>query len=199
MCPDHMCTDYGRDMASPSRLPFTQDEAAQELLATNSAALLVGIVLYQQIPVEKAFAGPAVLQERLGRPIDCRDIAAMEPGDLEEVFRERPAIHRFPANMAKRTQAVCEHVTSLHDGDPAGLWAGAATADDVIANLKDIPGFGDYKARVYFGVLSKWFDVRPEGWEDLVPNWPTITDVDTLDDLAELKIRKKAWKEAGNG
>ena len=184
-------------MATPDRLPFTPDPSAQELLASNHGALLIGIVLYQQIPVEKAFAGPAVLQERLGHAIDVAQIAAMDPGDLEEVFREKPALHRFPANMAKRTQAVCEYVTSEHSGDPAGLWSGAASADEVLSRLTSIPGFGDYKARVYFGVLAKWFDVRPDGWEDAVPDWPTIADVDTIEDLADLKIRKKAWKESG--
>lgn len=181
-------------MPSPDRLPFTPDPDAQELLAGNPTALLVGMVLYQQIPVEKAFDGPARLADRLGRDLDATEIAAMEPGDLEEVFRRRPALHRFPANMAKRTQAVCRHIADVYDGDPTRLWADAATAEEVVSNVTDIPGFGEYKARVYFGVLSKWFGVRPPGWEDVVPDWPTITDVDKLADLEELKARKKAWK-----
>ncbi len=181
-------------MPTPDRLPFTPDPNAQELLASNPTALLIGMVLYQQIPVEKAFDGPARLGERLGRDLDATDIADMDPADLEEAFRLRPALHRFPANMAKRTRAVCRHVADTCGGDPSLLWANAATADDVISNLVDIPGFGEYKARVYFGVLSKWFGIRPEGWEAAVPDWPTITDVDTLDDLEELKVRKKAWK-----
>ncbi len=186
-------------MPTPDRLPFTPDPHAQELLASNPTALLIGIVLYQQIPVEKAFDGPARLAERLDRELDAGDIAAMDPADLEDVFRRRPALHRFPANMAKRTQAVCRHVADTCSGDPVRLWADAATADDVISTLVAIPGFGDYKARVYFGVLAKWFGVRPDGWEAVVPDWPTITDVDTIADLEELKVRKKAWKASGGG
>ena len=186
-------------MPKPDRLPFTPDPEAQKLLATNHTALLVGMVLYQQIPVEKAFAGPAVLAERLGAPLDASSIAALDPGSLEDVFRERPALHRFPANMAKRTQAVCEFIAAEHGGDPTQLWEGVADAGEVIARLIAMPGFGDYKARVYFGVLAKWFGVRPDGWESFAPDWPTIRDVDSLEDLADLKMRKKAWKEARAG
>jgi len=186
-------------MPDADRLPFTPDERAQQLLAANPVALLIGVVLYQQIPVEKAFAGPAVIAERIGSDLDASTIAGMDPGALEEVFRERPAIHRFPANMAKRTQAVCEWLVSEHGGDPTALWRDVASASDVIDRLTAVPGFGEYKARVYFGVLAKWFGVRPEGWEAAVPDWPTIADVDTLEDLADLKIRKKAWKDAGGG
>lgn len=183
-------------MTAPERLPFTPSETAQNLLAHDHTALLIGIVLYQQIPVEKAFAGPELLAERLGRDLDVTEIAGMDPAVLEAAFRERPALHRFPANMAKRTQAVCEFIAAEHKGDPAGLWLGAATAEQVVARIKAVPGFGDYKARVYFGVLAKWFGVRPDGWQALVPDWPTIADVDALEDLADLKIRKKAWKES---
>jgi hypothetical protein len=94
---------------------------------------------------------------------------------------------------------VCEWLVSEHGGDPTALWRGVASAADVIDRLTAMPGFGDYKARVYFGVLAKWFGVRPAGWETAVPDWPTIADVDTLEDLADLKIRKKAWKDAGEG
>lgn len=181
---------------SPAALPFTPDPDAQALLANNDTALLIGMGLYQQIPVEKAFAGPLELEKRIGAPLEPGLIAATDPADLEEIFRERPAIHRFPANMAKRTQAVCQHIVDVHGGDVADLWDGAATAAEVLDRLTAMPGFGDYKARVYFGVLSKWFEVRPAGWEEVVPDWPTITDVDTIDDLEDLKARKKAWKES---
>lgn len=183
-------------MTKPDRLPFTQDESAQKLLAESPAALLVGIVLYQQVPVEKAFGSPHVLQERLGKAYDVADLAALEPDRLEALFKERPALHRFPANMAKRTQAVCTAIVDDFGGDVEALWRDATTADEVIANLTSLPGFGDYKARVYFGVLHKWFGVAPEGWEEVVPDWPTIQDVDTVEDLADLKLRKKQWKES---
>jgi uncharacterized HhH-GPD family protein len=186
-------------MTQPERLPFTPDPAAQELLATNPSALLVGIVLYQQVTVEKAFSSPYVLQERLGHAYDVAEIAAIDPEKLEALFREKPALHRFPANMAKRTQAVCVALVEEFDGNVTKLWSEASTADEVMKNMTSLPGFGDYKARVYFGVLQKWFGVSPTGWEEVVPDWPTIQDVDTVEDLQDLKVRKKMWKESTGG
>lgn len=180
---------------TPKALPFTPDESAQALLAKKPIALMTGLVLYQQIPVEKAFAGPAVLQERLGKELTAAAVAATELDDLVEIFRETPAIHRFPANMAKRVHATCTYVVEDLDDDIPALWSDGADAAEVIKRMKKLPGFGDYKARVYFGVVSKWWDVKPPGWEDVVPDWPSIVDVDSLADLEELKARKKAWKE----
>lgn len=181
---------------APKALPFTPDPSAQALLATNPLALMVGLVLYQQIPVEKAFAGPAALQTRLGKPLTAAAVANTGLDDVIEMFRETPAIHRFPANMAKRTHATCTYVVEELDDNIAALWEDAATATEVITNMKKLPGFGDYKARVYFGVVSKWFDVQPSGWQEFVPDWPSIVDIDNLEDLEQLKIRKKAWKES---
>lgn len=181
---------------APKSLPFTPDPAAQKLLAAKPIALMTGLVLYQQIPIEKAFAGPAVLQDRLGKELSANTVAATKVDDLVEIFRETPAIHRFPANMAKRVHATCTYVVEDLDDDIPQLWSGAERARDVIKEMKKLPGFGDYKARVYFGVVSKWWDVKPDGWESVVPDWPSIVDIDTLDDLDELKARKKAWKES---
>jgi len=180
----------------PKFLPFTPDEKAQALLATSQIALMAGLVLYQQIPVEKAFAGPAVLQERLGEPLTAGRVAATDVDDLVDLFRLTPAIHRFPANMAKRVHATCSYVVEELADDVAALWPADSRASAVMKNMKQLPGFGDYKARVYLGVVSKWFDVRPEGWQGYIPDWPSIVDVDSLEDLAELKARKKAWKES---
>lgn len=181
---------------APQTLPFTQDPKAQALLASNPLALVVGLVLYQQISIEKAFAGPAALQARLGKPLTATAVANTDLDDLVEMFRQTPAIHRFPANMAKRTHATCTYVVEELDGSIASIWQGCDTAAEVVKNMKKLPGFGDYKARVYFGVVSKWFDVRPTGWKDVVPDWPSIVDIDSIDDLEQLKIRKKAWKES---
>lgn len=180
---------------APKSLPFTPDDSAQALLASNPVALLIGLVLYQQIPVEKAFVGPAVLQERMGTDLTAPAVASMDVDALVEIFRVTPAIHRFPANMAKRVHATCTYVVEELDNDVSTLWDDATTAAEVITRMKKMPGFGDYKARVYFGVLAKWYGVRPEGWEDSAPDWPYIGDVDSLEDLDELKARKKAWKE----
>ena len=181
---------------NPTALPFTDDKAAQELLAANPLALMTGMVLYQQIPVEKAFAGPAVLQERLGKDLTAARVASMDVDDVISIFQETPAIHRFPANMAKRVHATCTYVVEELDESVESLWLDIDEAAQVLKNMKKPPGFGDYKARVYFGVVSKWFDVKPTGWKDFIPDWPSIVDVDSLEDLAALKARKKAWKES---
>ena len=181
---------------APSALPFTPDGDAQKLLAAKPIALMTGLVLYQQIPVEKAFAGPAVLQDRLGKDLTAEAVAETNLDALVEIFRETPAIHRFPANMAKRVHGTCLYVVEELDNDIPSLWHDAGDAGSVIKAMKKLPGFGDYKARVYFGVVSKWWDVKPDGWESFVPDWPSIVDVDTLEDLEELKARKKAWKES---
>jgi len=190
-----MAVSYCSAMA-PTALPFTPDVDAQRLLATSPIALVTGLVLYQQIPVEKAFAGPAALQARLGKKLTAAVVAGTDVDDLVEMFRQTPAIHRFPANMAKRVHATCNYVVEDLDDTVSSLWDGVADAASVIKNMKKLPGFGDYKARVYFGVVSKWYDVRPTDWKKFIPDWPSIVDVDSLADLEELKARKKAWKES---
>jgi uncharacterized HhH-GPD family protein len=184
-------------MATPRSLPYTGDAPADRLLADSPIALVIGMVLYQQVPVEKAFLGPAALQERLGIPLDAKSIAEMDPAALEEIFRARPALHRFPANMAKRVQAVCAFVADVYGGDPSRLWLGVGSAAEVVRRMTELPGFGDYKARVYFGVLVKRLGVAPPGWQEMVPDWPSIADVEKAEDLDDLKARKKAWKEGG--
>jgi uncharacterized HhH-GPD family protein len=183
-------------MTKPDALYFTEDGAANAFLAAEPAALLVGIVLYQQVPTEKAFAGPLVLQERLGRHLDIGAIAAMDPDELERLFRDKPALHRFPASMAKKVQAVAQHVVDEHGGEVSRLWEGAASAAEVLDRIQAMPGFGEYKARVYFGVLAARFGVRPDGWQAVMPDWPSIADITRPEDLPDLKLRKKAWKES---
>jgi uncharacterized HhH-GPD family protein len=152
--------------------------------------------LYQQVPVEKAFSGPAALTDRLGEQLDAKAIAAMDPQELEDAFREKPALHRFPANMAKRTQAVATFIVDEYDGDPTGLWDGVESSSELLGRIKKMPGFGDYKARVYAAVLAQQFGIKPTGWEDGLPEWPNISEVHSEADRAEMKERKKAWKAA---
>lgn len=173
---------------------FTNEEAANEVLATNHFALLVGMTLYQQVPVEKAFAGPAVLTERLGTELDAGTIASIDPQELEDVFREKPALHRFPANMAKRTQSVASYIVDEYDGDITGLWNGVDSGAELLARIKKMPGFGDYKARVYAAVLAQQYGIKPDGWADSLPEWPNISEVNSEADRADMKERKKAWK-----
>ena len=179
----------------PTELFLTNDPEANALIAGEPLAFLIGLVLHQQIPTEKAFHSPLDLRERLGRDLDATDIAAMDPAALEGVFKEKPALHRFPGSMAKRVQGVCEHIAENYGGSVPALWEDADDAAELMRRLLAIPGFGEYKARIYLGVLAQRFAVRPAGWQQHLPTWPSIADVESKDDLAELKLRKKAWKE----
>jgi uncharacterized HhH-GPD family protein len=175
---------------------FTDDHEANHLLATNDFALLVGLTLYQQVPVEKAFVGPSVLRDRLGGELDAAMIASMDPDELDDVFREKPALHRFPGSMAKRTQAVAVHVVETYDGDVSGIWDGVDDASELQRRIKALPGFGDYKARVYAAVLARRFGIQPADWEDHLPDWPNISEVTKPEDRDAMKLRKKEWKAA---
>lgn len=183
-------------MEQPDQLYLTNEPAANAFIAGDPLGLLVGLVLHQQIPTEKAFHSPLLLRDRLGRDLDAADLAGVDPEALEAVFKEKPALHRFPGSMAKRVQAVCEHLVAEYDGSVSALWADAESADELMERLLAIPGFGEYKARIYLGLLARRFRIQPAGWEEYLPTWPSIVDVESLDDLADLKARKKAWKES---
>lgn len=178
---------------------FTYDEEANQLLAQNPMALLVGLTLYQQVPVEKAFSSPLELQRRLGAPLTASLIANTGLDRLEAVFREKPALHRFPANMAKRTAAVAEHIVATYDGDPAAIWTDVDDADEVLARLHALPGFGEYKATVTFTILAKRFGIQPPRWERWLADFPTVADIESSDDIESFKVRKKEWKAASGG
>ena len=183
-------------MSMPEELFLTNDAEANAFIAADPLALLIGLVLHQQIPTEKAFHSPLVLRQRLGRELDAADIAGMDPVKLESVFKEKPALHRFPGSMAKRVQAVCAYISDTYDGSVPELWDGVANADHLLERMLEIPGFGEYKARIYMGVLAKRFGVKPRGYTKHMPTWPSIVDVSSPEDLGELKARKKAWKES---
>ncbi len=172
----------------PDRLHFTDSDEANELLARDPMALLIGFVLDQQVTVQKAFAGPLVIQERLGT-IDAHRLAAT---DLEPVFKERPAVHRFPGSMAKRVQALAGHLAQNYDGDAARVWTDATTPEELKANLQDLPGFGEMKVKATAAVLAKRFEVTLA--EPLVPTHPTLGDVDSPEALAEYQAGKRAHK-----
>jgi uncharacterized HhH-GPD family protein len=178
----------------PDRLHFTDDDEANALIASDPMALLVGFVLDQQVTVQKAFAGPLALKERLG----SIDAATLADADLEPVFRERPAIHRFPGSMAKRVHDLAEHVRDRYDGDAARIWTDAADADALRANLAALPGFGEMKIKALGSVLAKRFDL--EAARELVPWHPTLGDVDSAQALADYqaakRIHKAEWSKA---
>ncbi|MEA2002753.1 MAG: HhH-GPD-type base excision DNA repair protein [Actinomycetota bacterium] len=183
-------------MKHPKELHLTNEPEANTYIAEDSLALLIGLVLHQQIPTEKAFHSPYVLRDRLGKELDATEIASMDPEELDAAFRAKPALHRFPGSMSKRVQAVCEHVTEVYGGSVQGVWDGVEDADELMQRMLAIPGFGEYKARIYIGVLAQRFGIRPDGWENYLPTWPSIVDIADANDLAELKVRKKAWKES---
>ncbi len=149
---------------SPSaarRIRLAQQDEADELLTRSPLALLIGMVLDQQFPLERAFAGPWVLSQRVGREMTAAEIAAYDPVQLSAFFATTPVIHRFPASMAARVQQMCTHLMEQYDGDAAAVWAGVKTGDELLARLRALPGFGEQKARIFLALLGKQLGVRP--------------------------------------
>ena len=181
--------------AAPERLPFTGVDEADRLLASDPLALLIGFALDQQVSVQKAFSGPAELKRRLGH-LDAARIAGMDPGELDAVFRERPALHRFPGAMATQVQALCVAVARDFDNDAASLWRDAPDGPSLEARLLSMPGIGEMKAKSLIAVLGKRFGVRPPGYEEVAPTWPTLGDVDSPEALASYQAGKRAHKAA---
>jgi uncharacterized HhH-GPD family protein len=178
--------------ASP-RLPYTGDPDADRLLEEDPMAMLVGFLLDQQVTVQKAFSGPLELRRRIGA-VDARTIAAVPPERLEEVFRTRPALHRFPASMARRTRELAEGIVARYDGDAARIWSDGADAREVRRRLLELPGMGEMKAGQIMAVLAKRLGIRPPGWEDVVTDRPTLGDVDSPSALAAYQAGKRAAK-----
>jgi uncharacterized HhH-GPD family protein len=183
-------------------LAVTGDPDADQLLNTDPLAVLIGMLLDQQVPMEWAFIGPYRLRERLGGTLDAAAIAAMDPGELEAIFKQPRAIHRFPGSMAKRTQQVCQHLVDVHGGDAADVWESAADGADLVARLRALPGYGEEKAKIFTAVLGKRFAVRPVGWEAAAGVFGdaerrSVADCDSPDSLAEVRVWKKAMKAKG--
>ena len=176
------------DRRVPDRLHFTESDEANALIASDPMALLVGFALDQQVTVQKAFSGPLVLRERLG----SLDADTLAQADLEPIFRERPAIHRFPGAMAQRVHDLAVHVRDTYDGDAARVWTDAADGPALRANLAALPGFGEMKIKALGAVLAKRFGV--EAAQDLVPWHPTLGDVDSPQALADYQAAKRVHK-----
>ena len=172
----------------PDRLYFTESDAANELIASDPMALLVGFALDQQVSVQKAFAGPLALKDRVGG-IDAGTLAS---ADLDAVFREKPAIHRFPSAMARRVHDLAVYVRDQYDGDAARVWTDAADGDALRTNLAALPGFGEMKVKALGSVLAKRFGVAAAS--DLVPPHPTLGDVDSPQALTDYQAAKRAHK-----
>ena len=178
----------------PDRLYFTDSDEANELIASDPLALLIGFALDQQVTVQQAFIGPLRLRERLG----ALDAATLATADLEQAFRQKPAVHRFPGKMAERVRALALHVRDEYDGDAARVWTDAADARALRANLAALPGFGEMKIKALGAVLAKRFGVPAA--RELVPPHPTLGDVDSPQALSDYQAAKRAhkaqWREA---
>lgn len=183
-------------MEPPDQLHFTESEEANRLLATDGLAVLLGMLLDQQFPMERAFFGPQLLKERLGEDLDEERLAAWDPDELAQAFRGPPAVHRYWSAMAKRTQALCQVLVDEYEHRAENLWETAENGAELLKRLKALPGFGDGKSRIFVGLLGKRLGVRPEGWEQVAADWPSIADVATFDDVAVLRHQKRAMKEA---
>jgi uncharacterized HhH-GPD family protein len=175
------------------RLHFTGDPESDRLIATDPLALLIGFVLDQQVTLQKAFSGPLELSRRIGG-LDAKGIAGMDPDTLDRAFRERPALHRFPGNMAKRTQELCAFLVEHYDGDAGRIWREARDGSDLHARLLALPGFGPMKAGTLVAILGKRLGVAPAGWERFAPDHMTLGDVDSAEALRRYQDGKRAWK-----
>jgi uncharacterized HhH-GPD family protein len=183
-------------------LAVTGDPQADALLVEEPLALLIGMLLDQQVPMEWAFRGPARLEERLGGRLDANEIAAMPEAALVAAFSEKPALHRFPASMAKRTHALCRYLAEESGGDAAAVWKGAKTGVDLLARVQALPGFGDEKAKIFVALLAKRFGVRPRGWKEAAAPFSddtprSVADIDSAEALERVRAWKKAQKAAG--
>ena len=180
-------------------LHLSQDPDADALLSKDPLALLLGMLLDQQIPMEKAFRGPYDLLTRLGK-LDAADIA--QRSDLEDIFREVPAIHRFPGSMAGRVRDLCAHLVEHHGGRAQNVWKGVATGDELLARLTALPGFGDQKARIFLALLGKQRGVQPEGWREAAGAYGeqdalrSIADVVSPETLLQVRAHKQEAKAA---
>ncbi|MFZ4583947.1 MAG: HhH-GPD-type base excision DNA repair protein [Acidimicrobiia bacterium] len=188
-------------MAKPPALQVTGDPVADRLVSTNALALLIGMLLDQQVPMEWAFRGPLTLQERIGE-LDATAIAEMDPDKFEAICREKPAIHRFPKAMAKRIQELCAVVSREYGNNAAKVWKGAPDPDTVFVRLRALPGYGDEKAKIFLAILGKRLQVAPAGWEPLANPFSdatprSVADIGSPAALATVRAWKKQQKAKG--
>lgn len=176
-----------------ARLPFTGNDDADTLLSEDPLALLIGFALDQQVTVQKAFSGPWDLRARLGH-LDARRIAATDPAELDRVFRERPALHRFPGSMAGKVQQLAAAIADRYNGDASKILREAKDGRDLQARLLALPGIGEMKARTIIAILGKRLGVSLPGLEDVMPQHPTLGDVDSPEALAAYQAGKRAHK-----
>ena len=178
------------------------DAEANKLLSEDSLALLIGMVLDQQIPLEKAFSSPYVLAQRLGHPPTAPELAEFDPDALIAIFAKPPALHRFPKAMAARVQEVCRALVEHYDGDAARLWAEAGDGKELVRRIGSLPGFGKQKSQIFTALLGKQYDVRPPGWREAAGAYGeegshrSVADIVDAESLAKVRAYKKEMKAA---
>ncbi len=175
---------------------------AAKLLQDSPLALLLGMLLDQQIPMEKAFSSPYVLQQRLGHDLSAREIAGYDPDAFETLFATPPALHRFPRANARRAQELCQVLVDRYDGDAAALWTGVASGAELLARVGRLPGFGKQKAQIFVALLGKQFGIQPEGWREAAGAYGeegslrSVADIIDVDSLAKVREYKQSMKAA---
>ncbi len=185
---------------APLKLPFSGQEEADRLLERDPLALLIGMVLDQQIPLEKAFHSPLVLQERMGGTLTAEAIAEADPDELQAWFATPPALHRFPSSMAKRVQEVCRHLLDEYDGQAERVWETATDGADLLRRMKAMPGFGDQKAKIFVALLGKRLGAAPKGWAEAAGvygepgSFRSVADIDGPQALRQVRAHKKQMK-----
>lgn len=184
-------------------LHLTGDPDADRLLSDDPLALLIGMLLDQQVPMETAFAGPEKLRTRMGGSFDARTIADADPEAVEALFKESPAIHRFPGSMAARTQVLCRAIVDDWHGDAAAIWTeGSPDGAEVLRRLKALPGFGEQKARIFLALLGKQYGLDAAGWREAAGDYAepgsyrSVADIVDAESLAKVRAHKKAAKAA---
>ena len=184
------------------QLHLSQDAAADQLLSESPLALLIGMVLDQQIPLEKAFRSPYDLKARLGGRLEAAEIAGMDPDKLAKIFSTPPALHRFPGSMAGRVQEVCRVVAEDFDGDAAAVWKAPKTGAELLKALKQLPGFGEQKAKIFLALLGKQYGLTADGWREsagdygLEGSYRSVADITDGDSLAKVRSYKQQLKAA---
>jgi uncharacterized HhH-GPD family protein len=183
-------------------LSLPVDADANELLSRSPLALLIAMLLDQQVPLEKAFSGPRDLVLRLGHEPTAQELADYDPDALAAVFSARPALHRYPKAMAGRTQDLCRLIVERYDGDAAQVWAGAATGQELLRRIGELPGFGPAKAQIFAALLGKQLGVRPDGWREAAGHFGqegshySVADIVDDDSLAQVRAHKQQMKAA---
>jgi uncharacterized HhH-GPD family protein len=183
-------------------LSLPVSDAANELLSRSPLALLIGMLLDQQVSIEKAFTSPADLVERLGHEPDAKELADFDPEALAAVFAQRPALHRYPRAMAGRVQELGRLITDRYDGDPAAVWTTAKSGGELLKRVAELPGFGAQKAQIFVALLGKQLGVRPKGWREAAGafgekgSYRSVADIVDETSLGRVRAFKQELKAA---